>query len=185
MKSFFTTILFGVVSCFVLAAQNDQLNVQNPQHNNDLDNMLHSAGVDDIEQARSWFNRLKKAILTGDRDTLMTMIAFPVRIGYDTGYTKIAIPEEFLNRYDQIITPKLIAIVDCTSFEDLWANYGGIRVGRGIIIIQSVKEYVDQEFELKIRLFHNGSLIQDDFEKCIDKTKQADNKVHPTPTGAD
>jgi len=166
-KYIVTLITLGMLSGFVLGGEDDDIDVDKMLYGEGIEADMYRAGVDDVEQARAWFADLKKSIEARDEEQLITMVHFPVVIASDTSRYKIDTPEEFLSQYDKIITPRLKSILDCTSFDQLWANYSGISVGSGVIIFESI--YLndnDPEPVLKVVSFYNGSLMDNDLRKC-------------------
>jgi hypothetical protein len=93
---------------------------------------LESAGLT-VPETKAFFTRLKKAVATANSLALAAMADFPLTVAVGTGTVSLADASAFEQRYDDFMTPPLVALVGRTKFADLFANYQGVMIGNGAI----------------------------------------------------
>lgn len=90
------------------------------------DNMLGNPA-----EFRTFLNRLKKAVAASDKRTLAKMMKYPLRVTRDD--LKISTEKDFIDNYDLIFTPPVVAAVKKQSYGDLFVRDQGASVGNGEI----------------------------------------------------
>src|SRR5690606_1061130 len=80
---------------------------------------------------RSFLNRLKKAVAASDKRTLAKMMDYPLRVSRDD--IKVFTEKDFIDNYDLIFTPPVVAAVKKQSYGDLFVRDQGASVGNGVV----------------------------------------------------
>jgi len=85
------------------------------------------------EPYEAFLARLKDAVAAGDRRSVAAMIAYPLEAGVAGEPIELAAERDFLQRYDELITPAVAAALERQTFATLFANADGVMVGDGEI----------------------------------------------------
>ena len=98
------------------------------------------AGLD-VEASKQFFERLKQAILSGNRLAVSKMMRYPLKANISDHRCKsVASPEEFLQHYDEIINKSVVKAIRDQEFSKLFINSRGIMVGRGEFWINAKRD---------------------------------------------
>lgn len=93
---------------------------------------LEVAGVEDPRQALEFFNRLRSAVRRNDREAVLGMLRFRfTRYWHGTPRRRYDSAEEMAKDYDRIFTPGVLHAIDQAVFNELFANWKGVMIGRG------------------------------------------------------
>lgn len=79
----------------------------------------------------AFFEKLKKAVAEGDKQTVASMIDYPFQARINDKAVKIRDQKHFVSDYDKIITPKVKEAVAGQTYPALFANWQGIMIGDG------------------------------------------------------
>jgi hypothetical protein len=99
--------------------------------------VLETTGVKEVD-ARKFYNQMKDAILTNKKDTLASLIWFPVGADIHGHHVVIKNKAEFLEHYDEIINQHIKEIVRAFKFDGISPTYHGFFVNDGEIIFEGV-----------------------------------------------
>lgn len=83
------------------------------------------------ERHAAFFWEIKAAFRDMDRNKIASMISYPLSSCSNPTHKPISNEEDFLNSFDQIITPRVIAAVNKQEFYDLYVSESW--TGRGVI----------------------------------------------------
>ena len=86
------------------------------------------------EPYRLFLEQLTLAVAAGDRQRVSTMVAYPLEIDG----VRIGNAAEFVDHYDTVFSPNLIQAVRGQTFDTLFANANGVRIGQGVIWFSEV-----------------------------------------------
>jgi hypothetical protein len=81
----------------------------------------------------SFYYKLTKSILNKDIKAVASMNLYPLRVNSKSGNLLIKSKEEFIAKYDSIVTDKIFNAVKLEKFETLFANSTGMHIGDGDI----------------------------------------------------
>jgi hypothetical protein len=87
----------------------------------------------DCPDAIVFFQKLQAAVKAGDKAQLASMVNFPLRTSRHGQGVKMRHRQQFLQAYSQVFTPAVICAVEAAKPSDVWGNYQGFMVGRGVI----------------------------------------------------
>lgn len=82
--------------------------------------------------------QLKEAVVAQDKEAVAAMIAYPLATRIAGVPVTLASEEEFLRRYEELITPPVVAAVRHQTWATLFANAEGVMVGDGAIWFSGV-----------------------------------------------
>lgn len=80
-----------------------------------------------------FFDTLQKAIAADDRQTVASLVDYPVEVQIGGKTTKIADAAHFTAAYDRIVTDKVKQAVARQTYATLFANAQGVSIGDGEI----------------------------------------------------
>lgn len=88
-----------------------------------------------LEEARvrSFFDALQSAVRAGRNDELAELIGYPLTVRRSSGALVIPDRAKFLSDPDAVFTKSVREQVLAQRFEDLFANWQGVMVGRGVL----------------------------------------------------
>ncbi|NYT61763.1 hypothetical protein H0A66_05420 [Alcaligenaceae bacterium] len=85
---------------------------------------------------RTFFNQLKKAVAASDKRALAKMINYPLSVTRDD--MKIFTEKDFIDNYEGIFTPSVIAAIKKQSYADLFVKSSGVGVGSGLLWFRGI-----------------------------------------------
>lgn len=85
-----------------------------------------------------FFDRLKKAVGSNDKETVASMIDYPFRARIDGKALKIRDAAHFVADYDKIFTAKVKHAIANQSYATLFANWQGVMIGDGEVWFSGV-----------------------------------------------
>lgn len=85
----------------------------------------------DSTQYRDAITGFQKAVKAHDAAAVAAMVNYPIKVRIVGSSRTIRTPQEFIVKYDSIITPAIAAAVQDQKWDDLFVNYQGVMLGRG------------------------------------------------------
>ena len=132
---------------------------------------FRAAGLDSDQEAKVFYLRFQRAVAENDKRVVAGMVSYPLNVYFSGNanqkrYTEIMDRKAFIKNYDRLFSEKLrsfIASIDVNSVDDLWGNYHGIAVGRGVIWIGVYCRGSEckKGNDIKIRTIHGNSAFVD------------------------
>jgi hypothetical protein len=87
----------------------------------------------DCPQAIAFFNRVHTALEKDDRETLASLISYPIRVSIGHRQTSVHDRNQFLAHFEQIFDKGVRCAVLGASEKNVWGNWQGFMVGGGAI----------------------------------------------------
>ncbi|MBW7457186.1 hypothetical protein K0U00_24405, partial [Paenibacillus sepulcri] len=94
-------------------------------------NPYAAAGIDDPEAFEAIFDQIKSAVAGGDKDKVADYVLFPMRLNTAKANTIIKNKEDFINKYDAILTAPVKKALANQKIDSLFVNDQGVMVGNG------------------------------------------------------
>ncbi|WJQ79813.1 hypothetical protein [Brevibacillus brevis] len=98
-------------------------------------NPYYVAGIDDAKAFESYFTSLQKEIKAGDKNSVANRFEFPLTVSSEKNGEDIEIiiktKQEFIQKYDQILTKSIKAAFLNQKVNELLMEYTGVMVGTG------------------------------------------------------
>ncbi|NIF58021.1 hypothetical protein F3J27_00880 [Enterobacter sp. Ap-916] len=85
------------------------------------------------ENYHAFFDNFKTQIAAQNKAEVAKLISYPIKIALAGKKVQIKTPQQFIKNYDAIFTPDLVAVVNAQKYQDLFANYQGLAIGKGQI----------------------------------------------------
>jgi hypothetical protein len=126
-------------------------NKEQDKEQNNIRDRLKEAGLKE-EDVKPFFAVIQKAVKQNDVTTLSKTIKYPIKL-IDPKGNKIDVPgsKEFLANYPKFATPNWKNAVMRQKYEQLFANWQGVMIGRGEIWFTGVCGNEScSKYELKI-----------------------------------
>lgn len=82
---------------------------------------------------KAFFTKLKTAIAEDNKTVVAAMIRYPFRTNIDGERITIPGASDFTARYEEMVTDRVREVVANQHYENLFANWQGVMVGRGEI----------------------------------------------------
>jgi hypothetical protein len=104
------------------------------------------AGVDQQIEAllgdtfdyKELFYAFQSAVAEGDAETVASLVSYPITVTQDSVASTYADASEFVEYYDDIITPEVRRAVAGQDYGDLFVSGGGIMIGNGEVWINGI-----------------------------------------------
>lgn len=97
---------------------------------NEEGNPFAAAGIDDPAAFIKMFEIAKAAVAADEKAAVAELILLPLQVNGETPIT-IKSKEEFIEKYDQIITPSVKDALAAQKVDDLFVRDQGVMVGSG------------------------------------------------------
>jgi hypothetical protein len=81
---------------------------------------------------------LKQVVAEADAHAVAAMVSYPLGTGINGPRVTVRSEEEFLARYERIITPDVVSAIEKQNYADLFANADGVMIGDGEIWFSGV-----------------------------------------------
>ena len=94
---------------------------------------LASMGLDSSQKLEDFFEIMRTAAKSDDRETIANLISYPFEIYINEDMKSYKTKSEFLRDYGIIVTPDVQNTFENASYEDFWANYRGGMINHGMI----------------------------------------------------
>ncbi|HEY9279613.1 MAG TPA: hypothetical protein VIP51_06015 [Eoetvoesiella sp.] len=82
------------------------------------------------EPYRTFLEKFKEAVVSGDKKKVATMIHYPLNV-FAQKASKIRSRKELLSKYDKVFTKDIIAAVQRQHYADLFVRDQGVMIGDG------------------------------------------------------
>jgi len=80
----------------------------------------------------------QQAVAAGDREDVAAFVRYPIVVTIDGHRRTIRSARTFLDRYDEIMTPDIVAAVAGQRYADLAVGRDGVRFGQGEVLIDRI-----------------------------------------------
>tara|TARA_R110000868_G_scaffold226249_3_gene478823 strand:- start:1666 stop:2127 length:462 start_codon:yes stop_codon:yes gene_type:complete len=98
------------------------------------ENRFAVAGIGDPQQVQIFFERIQRDVRVGDRKNLAEIINYPLNFFDDKGrHVKVRSARDFKLNYEKIFTKTVREVILRQKYSDLFVNYQGVMIGRGVI----------------------------------------------------
>jgi hypothetical protein len=87
----------------------------------------------DCPGAIAFFDKLQAAVNAGDKSGLASMVSYPMRASQNGKRIQIRSRQQFLQKYSQLFNPAVICAIKSAKDSNVWGNYQGFMIGRGVI----------------------------------------------------
>jgi len=95
---------------------------------------LANAGIKDKQEFLRFFDTVKRAAADNDKETLSTMLHYPIWVYLKKNKRKpIRNEKEFKTYYRKILNKKILDVLLKQKQEDLFCNYQGVMLGDGAV----------------------------------------------------
>jgi hypothetical protein len=99
---------------------------------------------------RSFFEQIKRAVMTNDVEWLSGSIRYPLKVNFKSGSLMLENKEDFKKHSAAVLTGHLRSAVQNQSFDSLFKNWQGVMVGHGVIWFEQTKGKNDKDFVYRI-----------------------------------
>jgi hypothetical protein len=86
----------------------------------------------------AFLRALKQAVAGADAPAVAAMVSNPLGIGVGGDRVTIRSQEEFLARYEEIVTPDVASAIEKQSYAGVFANADGVMIGDGEVWFSGV-----------------------------------------------
>lgn len=111
--------------------------VAQAQSASEVNSNLDSLFGDHVPYA-TFFDRLKKAVDSGDKAAVASMVDYPFQARINGKAVKIRDQKHFVADYDQIVTSKVKNALARQTYATLFANWQGVMIGDGEVWFNGV-----------------------------------------------
>lgn len=101
-------------------------------------------------EVRSFLTTLQEAVRNDDRQSVATLVAYPITVRIDGAPTTLADADAFTAQYPLIMTEGVQSAVEAAEPATLFANWQGVRIGRGEIWFGGVYEDQAETYDVRI-----------------------------------
>lgn len=101
-------------------------------------------------QDKAFFDEVRTSILGEQPEMVAKLVLYPIEIVINSESVKINSEQEFVRRYNDIVTPDLLRIVRNQKTDELFKNWRGIMVGRGELWFGQVQLRGDSSYTYRI-----------------------------------
>ena len=121
------------------------------------ENLYDPICADSTEAVETFCTKLKKDILTGNKEDVAKIIYYPMVVHIDGKESKISTQKEFVNNFDKIFYPAFVKSIQencipmnmCNSYKGVWFGFNKE------LIIQMISQIDGEPFRLKVAEIHN------------------------------
>jgi|GEM_PF-1002296 len=100
----------------------------------DKSNPYETAGINDPQSFEQMFTSVQQAIAANDQTAVASYGLYPIRVNYADGTSEqIADAEQFIAKYDKIISPAVVTAMKDQAIAELFVNWQGVMAGAGQI----------------------------------------------------
>ncbi|MBT0717782.1 hypothetical protein HGT71_05785 [Rosenbergiella epipactidis] len=148
MKESILMLLFLVFTSTQVLANSDK----NTDHRLDL-----LMGKNTHKQYQNFFEKLKKSALINDKNTISSMVEYPITVTVGHKEIEIENRNEFIVEYNTIFTKDLVGKIINQKYSDLFIKDTGIMIGKsGEILFGGICTVSDcSKFKIKIMQINN------------------------------
>lgn len=95
------------------------------------ENRYHVAGFDDDKIVETFVSKFKEAVIKKDKETVASMILYPIKATFKDRAVIIHSEKEFLKLYDDVFDKELYNKIVKADTNNMWSNYQGVMIGDG------------------------------------------------------
>jgi len=99
---------------------------------------------------KSFYEKIKKAVLTNDVEWLSEVISYPIELKQDGKNVTLNSSSDFKKYSASFLTPYLKSAVQSQSPDSLFKNWQGVMIGNGAVWFSSVKEEPNDDWKHRI-----------------------------------
>jgi hypothetical protein len=85
----------------------------------------------DHQPYEDFFNALKQAVAAKDKHAVAGMVSYPFKTKVSGKNLAIRSAQDFVTRYDAILTPKVVSAIEQQTYDTLFARDIGVMIGSG------------------------------------------------------
>ena len=104
-----------------------------------------------------FFTKFKKSVLMSDKESISSMIAYPITVSVENKEIDIKNKKDFLKNYNKIFNKELVKTIASQKYSDLFVKDTGVMIGQykdvwfsGICTVSDCSE-----FDIKIMQINN------------------------------
>lgn len=79
----------------------------------------------------AFFDNFKTQVVAQNKTEVAKLVSYPIKVTLVGKKVQIKTPQQLVKHYDAIFTPELVAVVKAQAYQDLFANYQGLAIGKG------------------------------------------------------
>lgn len=118
------------------AYRNEHIN--NSASNKAKANPYYIAGFDDPKEFEDFFKKLQRLIKEDDRASVARYVSYPLKYSSNGTEYSVVNKEEFIEKYDTIITEQVKTVFSNQDIKQLFVNAYGVSVGNGEVWISMI-----------------------------------------------
>ena len=126
-----------IVAISAVSIMSGSVGVVGAQGASEMNSNLDALFGDHVPYER-FFDKLKKAVASGDKETVAAMVDYPFQARIKGKAVKIRDQKHFVADYDQIVTGKVKNALASQTYATLFANWQGVMIGDGEIWFNGV-----------------------------------------------
>lgn len=108
----------------------------------DVNNPYITAGIDDAKAFSDFYIGLKKAVSEGNSKDVSEFMSYPLNLIKNGQTTIIYTKEQFVQKYDRIITSNVRKQLLDQNIDNLFINAKGVRIGDGSMWISQINNRI-------------------------------------------
>ncbi|AIR62391.1 hypothetical protein LH23_17535 [Cedecea neteri] len=81
----------------------------------------------------AFFDIFKTQVVAQNKAEVAKLVSYPIKVTLAGKKVQIKTSQQFIKNYEAIFTPDLVAVVKTQTYQDLFANYQGLAIGKGQI----------------------------------------------------
>ncbi|WP_152393076.1 hypothetical protein [Paenibacillus guangzhouensis] len=146
------------------------------------ENPLVNAGIDDPKVFAAFLTKLQKAVAEDNLNEVATNMSYPLNLIKNDKKTIIYTSEQFVQKYDQIMTSYVKKKLLAQNAEDVFVNQNGIMIGEGemwiSVIDQQLAVYAIHAMEnpYEVAGIDNPAEFTDFFSKSIKEKRSRSSR---------
>lgn len=114
-----------------------------------------AAGLQTAE-VRSFLTTLQQAVRNDDREAVASLVSYPITVRIDGAPTTLADPAAFTEAYPLVMTERVRSAIEAAEPDTLFANWQGVRIGRGELWFGGVYEDGAETYDIRIIAVNPG-----------------------------
>lgn len=123
-----------------------------------VDSMNVAAAGLEAAEVKAFLDALRHALVEDDRARVAEMVAYPLTVTLDGETTTLSNAEDLHTHYEDVFAPSIREALHQQQLAELFANYQGVRIGRGEIWLGGVYPEEDADaYEVKIIAINHGA----------------------------
>ena len=99
------------------------------------DNPYAAAGVNDPDHFEDFFRRLQQMIAADEREAVAAVVHYPMSVEIEGKLQMMRSEEDFLDRYDDIMTEDVKTAMATQELEGIFVNQRGVMIGQEVLTL--------------------------------------------------